>query len=164
MLKPVRELFRRKHGVVEIDDDAGILRHARTAEPFESVEEAEWALAELLATLAPLDRSQLGQLVDLRLAPPSTEPAFEAAVMRHHAALYRGFRATAILVRSAAGRLHVKRMTDASNVEVHVFVDEEEAREFLRRPSVRARDWRETVPTAKAPGEERKILPWKRRF
>jgi hypothetical protein len=163
-LKRVRELLRRKHCIVEIDEDAGILRRARTAEPFASVEELEWSFAELLATIAPFDRTRLGQLIDVREAPPRTDPAFEAVVMKHNAAVYRGFRATAILVRSAAGRLHVKRMTDASGVEAHVFVNEEEAIEFLRRPSAPVSGWRETVPHASAPVDRRATVSSKRRL
>ena len=142
----MRELLRRKHFVVEIDDEAGILRRARTAERFESLDELEWGYAELLATIAGLDRSQLGQLIDIRLAPPRTDPQFEAVVNKHNAGLYRGFRATAVLVQSAAGRLHVKRMLDSSKLDARVFVDEEEALRFVRSPVVRASGWRETRP------------------
>jgi hypothetical protein len=84
--------------------------------------------------------------------------------MKHNAALYRGFRATAVLVRSAAGRLHVKRMTDASSVEAHVFVNEQEAIEFLREPSARVSGWRETVPQASAPVDPRGMVSSKRRL
>jgi hypothetical protein len=142
----VRELLRRKHFVVEIDDEACILRRTRTAAPFESLDELEWSFAELSATIAQFDRSKLGQLVDIRMALPRTDPAFEAVVMSHNAAMYRGFRATAVLVRSAAGRLHVKRMLDAAKLEPRVFVDEDEALEFLRAPAGRASGWRETRP------------------
>jgi hypothetical protein len=144
----VRELLRRKHFVIEIDDEACILRRARTAVPFESLDEVEWSFAELSATVAQFDRSKLGQLVDIRLAPPRTDPEFEAVVMHHNAAMYRGFRATAVLVRSAAGRLHVNRMLDSGKMDARVFVDEGEALEFLRAPAVRASGWRETRPDA----------------
>jgi len=48
-----------------------------------------------------------------------------------HASLYRGFLANAVVVPSAVGRLHVKRMFDASGVTARVFDDEREAQNFL---------------------------------
>jgi hypothetical protein len=159
----VRELLRRKHFVLEIDDEACILRRARTAAPFESLDELEWSFAELSAAVAQFDRSKLGQLVDVRLAPPRTDPDFEAVVMSHNAAMYRGFRATAVLVRSAAGRLHVKRMLDTAKLGPRVFVDEEEALQFLSAPAVRASGWRETRPDGATPLHSSGLRPAGRR-
>jgi hypothetical protein len=131
----VRELLRSKHFLVTIDDDARILSRARTAARFGSIEELEGAYAELLGTLGRLDRSTLGQLVDARRAPPRNDPEFEAAVTRHHAELYRGFRATAVIVRTAAGRLQVKRMLEASGILALVCVHEGDALAYLRGPT-----------------------------
>jgi hypothetical protein len=128
----VRELLRRKHFVVTIDDEGGILRRARTAEPFASIQELEDSYDDLLAVLSRLDRAKLGQLVDARAAPPRNDPEFEAVVTRHHAELYRGFRATAVLVRMVAGKLQVKRMLESSGIVALVCVHEEDAIRYLR--------------------------------
>ena len=128
----MRELLRSKHFLVMIDDDARILWRARTAERFGSIEELEEAYGELLGTLARLDRPTLGQVIDARQAPPRNDPEFEAAVTRHHAELYRHFRATAVIVRTAAGRLQVKRMLEASGILALVCVKEDDALAYLR--------------------------------
>jgi hypothetical protein len=143
-MERVRELFRHKHFLVTLDDEAGILRRARTGEAFASIRELEDVYAELLAVLAPLDRSKLGQLIDARQAPPRNDPEFEAAVTRHHAELYRDFRATAVVVRMAAGKLQVKRMLEASGIVALVCVNEADAVAYLRgelggMPSARER-------------------------
>jgi hypothetical protein len=131
-MRHVRELLRRKHFLVTLDDDAGILRRARTSEPFASIRELEDVYAELLAVLVRLDRAKLGQLIDARQAPPRNDPEFEAAITRHHAELYRDFRATAVLVRTAAGKLQVKRMLEASGIVALVCVNEADAVAYLR--------------------------------
>jgi hypothetical protein len=127
----MRELLRGRHFIVTVDDARRIVRRTRTAERFATLGELETAYEELLEALRPLDRSKLGQLMDARQAPPRNDPQFEAAVTRYHEALYRGFRATAVLVQSAAGRLQVRRMLDVSGVDAQVFVDESAAIQYL---------------------------------
>jgi hypothetical protein len=120
----MRELLRGRHFHVTVDDAVRIVRRVRTAERFASLEELETAYQELLAALDTLDRPRYAQLVDARQSPPRNDPAFEAAVTRHHDALYAGFRAAAVLVQTAAGRLQVRRMLDVSGVGAPVFTDE----------------------------------------
>jgi hypothetical protein len=127
----MRELLRTRHYVVTLDQEARLLRRVRSAEPFASVADIEAAYAELGRAIDEVDRARYTQLVDSRLAPPRNDPEFEETVARHHATLYGGFLASAILVQSAVGRLHVKRMLEASGVDVHVFSDEGEATEYL---------------------------------
>jgi hypothetical protein len=128
-----RDLLRSQHFIVTVDDVARLVRRARTAAPFESVEQIESAYEALLRALEAIDRPRYAQLIDARMAPPRNDPAFEAAVTRYHDALYSGFRAVAVLVRSAAGRLQVRRMLDASGVGAPVFSDEAAALAFLQR-------------------------------
>jgi hypothetical protein len=131
----MREILRNKHFIVVVDEAARVVRRTRTEARFESMEELAAAYDELLRVLDSVHRASFGQLVDARPAPPRNDPAFEAAVARYHPRLYAGFRATAVLVQSAAGRLQVRRMLDASGVESPVFVDEAAALMYLSNPA-----------------------------
>jgi len=131
----VRDVLRSKHFVVTIDEERHILRRARTSAPFESMEEVQAAYAALLDALRPLHRPLYGQLIDAREAPPRNDAAFESVVTSHHKDLYAGFRCSAVLVKTAAGRLQVRRMLDASRIEAHVFLDETAALAYLAAPS-----------------------------
>jgi hypothetical protein len=127
----MRELLRTKQTVVTIDDVARVLRRARTAEPFDSAAQLETEYGEVVRAMDRVDRRRYGQLVDVRDAPPRNDPEFEGIVARHHADLYRGFLANAVLVHSAVGKLHVKRLLEGSGVKAGVFNDENEALAFL---------------------------------
>jgi hypothetical protein len=127
----MRELRRTKHGVVAIDDEARVLYRARSAEPFGSLAELEAESTELVRLMDQIDRPRFVQLIDARLAPPRNDPQFEATIERYHTAFYRGFVATAVLVRSAVGKLHIRRMLGESGVHAGVFNDEMEAMHYL---------------------------------
>ncbi|MGO8995574.1 MAG: hypothetical protein ACLQVI_19875 [Polyangiaceae bacterium] len=127
----MRELFRTKQSVVTVDEGARVLRRARTAEQFESAGQLEAEYDELVSAMDLVDRTRYAQLVDVRSAPPRNDPEFEKTVARHHADLYRGFLANAVLVHSAVGKLHVKRLLDASGANARVFSDEGEALAYL---------------------------------
>jgi hypothetical protein len=130
----IRALLRSKHFVVVVDDATRLLRRTRTVARFESHEELEAAYFELLHAMSTIDRTKYAQLIDARQAPPRNDPAFEELVARHHDELYRGFRASAVLVQSAAGKLQVRRMLGASGVGAPVFTEEEAALAYLRSP------------------------------
>jgi hypothetical protein len=115
-----------------MDEGTRVVRRARTKERFESMAEVESAYAELLRVLRSIDRPEYAQLIDARAAPPRNDPEFEAVVTRHHEELYEGFRRSAVLVQSAAGKLQVRRMLEGSGVEAPVFTEEEAALVYLQ--------------------------------
>jgi hypothetical protein len=127
----MRELLRTKHGVVAIDEEERVLYRARNAEPFGSLVELAAESDEIVRLLDQIDRPRFVQLIDARLAPPRNDPAFETTIERYQTAFYRGFAATAILVRSAVGKLHVRRMLGESGAQAGVFDDEMEAMRYL---------------------------------
>jgi hypothetical protein len=129
--RAMRDLMRTSRYAVTVDEGARVVRRVRSAEPFASLGQLEADYAELVRVMDLVDRARYALLVDVRAAPPRNDPQFEAAVERHHEALYRGFRASAILVQSAVGRLQLKRMFDESGVKVRVFADEGEALRYL---------------------------------
>jgi hypothetical protein len=125
--------LRSKYFVVTADDDARILRRTRTSERFPTLEAISSEYDALVAALDTVKRPEYGQLIDARLAPARNDPEFEAIVGQHHAALYRDFRAAAALVKTAAGKLQMRRMFEQSGLAVQVFLDEGEALAHLRR-------------------------------
>ncbi len=127
----MREILKSRWFHLLVDDDARIVRRVRTAERFETVAEIDGAYAALCAAFDGLDRPRFAQLADAREAPARNDPQFEAVVTRYHPRLYAGFRAAAALVRTAAGRLQMRRMFDTSGVDVRVFSDEAEAIAYL---------------------------------
>jgi hypothetical protein len=135
----MRELWRSKHYILTLDDAVGILRRTRSAERFDAVAELEAEYADLLRAMRSIERARHAQLIDTRDAPPRNDPEFEAAVARHHEALYQGFCASAVLVQSAVGKLQVKRMLGSSGVEARVFTDEHEALDHLQKEVEAAR-------------------------
>lgn len=125
------EILHGKHFVVTLDEPARLVRRVRTEERFDSLAELEATYDELVRVLDSVDRTRYAQLVDARLSPARNDDAFEAAVARYHDALYRDFRGVAVLVKSAVGRLQVRRMLDSSRIEAPVFSDEDEALAYL---------------------------------
>lgn len=125
------EILHGRHFVVTLDEPARLVRRVRTEERFDSLQQLEATYDELVRVLDTLDRPRYVQLVDARLSPARNDDAFEAVVGRYHDALYRDFRGVAVLVKSAAGRLQVRRMLDSSRIEAPVFSDEAEAIAYL---------------------------------
>jgi hypothetical protein len=66
-------------------------------------------------------------MVDLRAAPPNTDPRYEAAIEPHRKQMVKHFSRTAILVRTAIGTMQVRKHMDEDGVPVTVFFDEHEA-------------------------------------
>jgi hypothetical protein len=128
----VRELLHTAHFRVVEDGIARILTRSRTTERFATAEEVTAEYDGLARALDRVDRSQYAVLVDLRLAPPRNDEAFEDIVARYHASLYDGFRRVAVVVQTAAGRLQLRRFLTAARPDAKVFTDVEEATAFLR--------------------------------
>jgi hypothetical protein len=129
----MRVLLDDPHFLVTLSEELHLVRRARTAQRFETLAELEGSYAALFAVFDALDCARYGQLVDARRSPPRNDPEFEEAVSRKHDRLFRGFRASVVLVQSAVGRLQVRRMLEASGVPVPVFTDEAEALAHLAR-------------------------------
>jgi hypothetical protein len=131
----VRELYRCEHFVVTLDEARRILRRQRTVAGYASIEQVDRVYATLLDAVERYHRPDYGLLVDLRLAPPRNDDAFEAVVGRYFPRLYGDFRKVASLVKMEAGRLQVLRLAAPGAAGRHgVFTDEAAATEFLLAP------------------------------
>lgn len=121
---PFFEVLRRADRIVQV---------ARTDRAFASVEELDRAHTEVVNILDALPRAELSILVDLRLAPGRNEADVEAAMAPHRLRLFEGFARRAVLVRSAVGRLQVRRhaMKDGHD-DLRVFTEAPAALEYLK--------------------------------
>jgi hypothetical protein len=110
-----------------------LVRIVRSSEPMprdeEAVRRAFGALVEPLRKLAGYKA-----LIDLRNGPPGrNDDEFERATQSAQKELVRSFSRVAILVRSAVGKLQVRRLARGrgSSNSSNVFLDEQEALRYL---------------------------------
>ncbi len=128
----MHELLHTSHFLVSVDEDARILTRARTTERFTSLEQVAAEYDGVVHALDRVDRTRYALLVDLRLAPPRNDDAYEELVSRYHAPLYARFRRVAVVVLSAAGRLQLRRFLSTYRPDAGLFTDVDEASAFLR--------------------------------
>jgi hypothetical protein len=128
-----RTLYADSHVGITIDDDAGIVRYARTQERYESIEAVRELHAKITEALSTLPRGKLALLVDVREAPARNDNPFEAEISRAIETAAAIFKRRAALVKSAVGKLQVKRLAkDRGDANFPIFSDESEAIAFLR--------------------------------
>jgi hypothetical protein len=124
------ELFRSDYYVVEWRQGEPFLRVTRTAKPFARIADTEQANDELGTALR--DARARRVLVDLREGPPGrNDEAFEQVSARWRQLLGQLFERRTVLVKSAAGKLQILRMTRGVD-NLLVTQDAEEAARFLR--------------------------------
>jgi hypothetical protein len=128
----VRELLHTAHFVVVEDEGTRIITRTRTAERFASLDEVTSAYDGLARTFDGIRRSSYAQLVDVRLAPPRNDEAFETIVLRYQHRLYDEFRRVAVVVQTAAGMLQLRRFVTLYRPDAGLFTDLSEATAFLR--------------------------------
>jgi hypothetical protein len=124
-------VFENPHYTVRVVRPGMIVRLERSKVPFQTSDECVESHDAVLHKFDMLVRGAYVLLVDLRLAPPRNDLAFEAAVARKRRALLVGFQRAAILVRTASGRMQVTRHMRDDGLEVGVFNSEREALGYL---------------------------------
>jgi hypothetical protein len=125
-------LYDDPHVRVTLDADAGLLRYERSSLPYPSIDEIARIHDELSKRLLGLPRKAYAILLDLRPAPPRNDDAYESTIEGYMDLLFGQFRAYAILVKTAAGRLQVLRLERRHGRPVQaVFNEESEALEYL---------------------------------
>lgn len=115
----------------EYDERRRLVRYTRTSQGFSSISELEETYKNLIQSTSRLDLRHLALLVDLREAPPRNDPAFEGAIARYRGPMMQGFARVAVLVKSAVGRLQVRRHAADDGVTNLVTQDEDEALRYL---------------------------------
>jgi hypothetical protein len=130
----VREIYRSDYFIMTVDEERRLLRRTRTALAFPTAADAETSYQELLQAMDTIDRSTHVLLVDMRLAPPRNDEAFERVVDHYYARLYSGFPRIAALLKTQAGRLQIMRILQGFKFPLQAFFDESEALAFLGIP------------------------------
>ena len=126
----MREVARTEFYVVSVDDRARVLRMTRTPAAYASLVAMKDAQAALRLSLAPFAGHRL--LLDLRGGPTArNDDAFEQASLDARKQLALLFPRTAVLVRSAVGKLQVQRLSRADGTHPQVFHDEAAAIAYL---------------------------------
>lgn len=113
---------------------ATVARVVRSDRSFSALDDVRTSCGAVQRALDGLGRASRSLLVDSRLAPITPAPAaVEQAFAKERVDMIRGFRRAAILVASAAGKLHVERLLreDAAFAHSRAFVHEVDALVFL---------------------------------
>lgn len=128
---------------VERHDDPEHVRVIRKVRPFLSEQDVEVACVPVQSTLDGEARDRSVLLIDTRVVAGRNDPASERMFERHRRDMILGFKRVALLVRTAAGLLHVQRLLASDRADARAFADEQEALAFLRgdpkRDSTRTR-------------------------
>jgi hypothetical protein len=114
---------------IDWDRQHGILRFARTEQPYPSTAAIEHEAIEIERAVDRMRGARL--LVDLRLATPRNDPEFETVMKKYRRKLFERAERAAVLVRTAVGVLQVKRHMREDGHHVEVFQAEEDALSYL---------------------------------
>jgi hypothetical protein len=135
-----RILYTDRYLLVTLDDHAGIVRYVRTREPFPGIDSVRDLHERLRAIFDALPAGKLALIIDPREAPPRNDGPFEEQTKKSLGAAMARFAKSAVLVKSAVGRLQAQRMAKergAAKVggaggELAIFTDETEAVAYLQ--------------------------------
>lgn len=129
----MRSLYQDSYCIVQVDDDDRLVTAERTSTAFPSLETADAVFGAIVQRIAEQKLVGYGLLVDARSAPGRNDDEFESVFRRHSAELFAPFVRSATLVRTVVGVMQSRRMTRKTvSASVRVFLDEDEARAFLR--------------------------------
>ncbi|HWL85676.1 MAG TPA: hypothetical protein VNO21_07730, partial [Polyangiaceae bacterium] len=113
---------------ISIDRDRSVVRLTRTSAPYRKLTDVTAAHALIDHTLTDVDRKRHGLFLDLREAPSRNDPEFEVQLERLRKAQTATFKRTALLVKTASGLLHVKRLIQQDRtLNAAVFMSEAQA-------------------------------------
>jgi hypothetical protein len=136
---PSRLYEDRFHWVDNLAPDP-IVRIVRSMTAFESAAEITESHLRLCKGMKSIQRRKTGLLIDIRLARPRNDPAFESAFEEARRDMQRGFARVAVVVGTPAGRLQARRYAKLDGrSDLDVFEDEATARAWLVSAIVNAR-------------------------
>jgi hypothetical protein len=127
-----REFLKNRYVHLDIAEREHVLRFTRTENATRFDDDADKLFQEVSDALSRFDPKRWAMLIDVRLAPSNNDPEFESYIAKWQMALFRRFDRTVVLVRTAAGRLQIKRMSERSGRTAAIFLDESEALAHLR--------------------------------
>jgi hypothetical protein len=123
-------LYEDAWAVVSLDASRGLVRYTRTALAYGSLVEVARSF-DGVRGIGTRITPGLKLLVDVRLAPPRNDPAFESRSMAALQGLAQKFTRVATLVRTAVGKLQTTRLAKERGTDAHAFDDEAAALAYL---------------------------------
>lgn len=114
-----------------------LIRVVRTAAPFLDIADARFQYSYLITRLDRLGRTERFLLVDLRVAPGRSDPAFEAMMTEVRPKMFQGFLRVGLLTATATGTLQVMRHTRQDGVDALISSNEADLLSFFRVIKVR---------------------------
>ncbi len=109
-----------------------LVRLLRTAAQFLDIADARFQYSYVITRLDRVGRQDRFLLIDLRLAPGRSDPAFEAMMTEIRPKLFQGFRRVGILTATAGGTLQVMRHTREDGVHALISSNESDLLSFFR--------------------------------
>lgn len=116
-----------------IEREPGVVRLCRTSTPFATLADVERAHRAVVDALEALPKPRRAVLVDLRDAAGRNDPEFEKTVAPSRKRIFLAFERSAVLVRSATGRLQLQRHLAEDGLGTRAFDDDDAALSYLRR-------------------------------
>ena len=114
--------------------DGDVLLARRTEKPSTETAAFLQSFEGLHLAVGDSDPAGFGLILDIRASIGRNDPEFEEGLQERRRALFRSFRNSAIIVRTAVGRLQVQRHIDDDGHagRVRAFTDLDEALAWLR--------------------------------
>ena len=104
--------------VTTVISQHGLIVFRRTDRAYDEVADCDDACRGLVRRLDMFSRRGLSLMGDLRSAPPRSDPAFEATMNRYRRDIFRHFHLSAVLVRTAWGKMQMRRHVDGDGLTV----------------------------------------------
>jgi hypothetical protein len=124
-------LYKDQWIAISFDPQTGLVRYSRSEVPYPDLDTVERSFASMRAVVLPINPGRT-LLIDVRLAPPRNDAAFEAHINRAIEGVWRRFGKVATLVQTAVGKLQTVRLAHERGVDrPRVFDDEQEALAYL---------------------------------
>jgi hypothetical protein len=107
----VRALFADEYLTITFDTDSRVVRFVRNDKRYPSMEVVRAEHVALASAIAHIVPKEHALLIDVRVAPPRNDEAFEAEITRLVTSLVNKFKKHAFLVQTAVGTLQVRRLS-----------------------------------------------------
>jgi hypothetical protein len=127
-------LFRSPHWRLEKPVGSSLIVLRRSAEPIVDLGLITKAFDEIARLIPVSERPQLNLLLDFRDAPMRNDPEFERVITDGQRKAFTGYRRISVLVRTATGKMQVRRRSREMGRSSAVFFEEQEALAYLTAP------------------------------
>jgi len=121
-----RTLVENDYAAIDAAERVHLLRFKRTDHPIPMDTDLGPIFQAFADVLERYDTKRWAMLIDLRAAPGRNDANFETTIAKWQMSLFRRFDRTAVVVRTAAGRLQILRVASGPNASA-VFLDEGQA-------------------------------------